>query len=223
MLNASSGANDPVKLNSALALMSKRVLQVAASLHNREVRKLADASVEILNRKLDVEAVERVKDKWFDFLSKYDDSFFNKLSAYGAKSLDDIQTAIIELDNAMMTNDSGSDICKKITPLLISMLTPSISDKLSDEISILEASLSNSPRSIESDKIQDSIKELTKKRIELDREEIVSKVLVLDEVLDSINNRIVSLMEISDSSSEKMQTIRSDLSSINLKQDSFES
>lgn len=222
-LNASSGANDPVKLNSALALMSKRVLQVAASLHNREVRKLADASVEILNRKLDVEAVERVKDKWFDFLSKYDDSFFNKLSAYGAKSLDDIQTAIIELDNAMMTNDSGSDICKKITPLLISMLTPSISDKLSDEIAILEASLSNSPRSIESDKIQDSIKELTKKRIELDREEIVSKVLVLDEVLDSINNRIVSLMEISDSSSEKMQTIRSDLSSINLKQDSFES
>jgi diguanylate cyclase (GGDEF) domain protein len=222
-LNANSGTNDPLKLTNALALMSKRVLQVTASLHNREARKLADASIEILNRKLDILAVEKVKDKWFDFLSQYDDTFFNRLCSYGAKSLDDIETAIIELDNAMMTADNASAQLSKLTPLLVSMLSPSISDKMSDEIEILAVSLKDNPSSLQNEKVQENIKELTKKRIELDREEIASKVLALDEVLDNINDRIISLMHSSNSSSEKMQYIRNDLDSINLKQDSFES
>lgn len=222
-LSASTVSNDPVKLNTALSLMSKRILQVVASLHNREARKLADASIEILNKKLDIVAIEKVKDKWFEFLSKYDDSFLNRLCSYGAKSLDDIQSAIIELDNAMMTTDNNSQIFAQLTPLLISMLTPSLSDKMSDEISILEASLKNNPRSLENSTTQENIKWLTQRRIELDREEISNKVLALNEVLDSINARVVSMMKSSNTSTEQMEHIKSDLSSINLKHDSFES
>ena len=63
---------------------------------------------------------------------------------------------------------------------------------------------------------------MTKKRIELDKAEILNKVGALDKVLDGINNQVVSLISSSSKSSSEMQFIKNDLSSINLNEDSFE-
>lgn len=220
-LNA-AGSNDSLKLVNALSLMSKRILQATAALHNKEARKLSDMSIEALNRKLDLATVEKIKDKWFEFLTSYDDSFFKRLNSYGVKSHDDIETLIIELDNSLMRSHDGAYVCQKIIPLIVSMLTPSISDQMGDEISAFELNLKSEPKSLEQDSMKNEIQRLIKKRIELDKAEVASKVSVLNEVLEGINIRVTNLMSSSAISSTKMQSIKKDLSEINLKQDSFE-
>lgn len=220
-LNA-AGSNDSLKLVNALSLMSKRILQATAALHNKEARKLSDMSIEALNRKLDVATVEKVKDKWFEFLTNYDDSFFNRLNSYGVKNYDDIQSLIIDLDNSLMRSHDSAYIFQKMIPLIVLMLTPSISDQMDSEISAFELNLKSDPKSIEQESVKTEIQKLVKKRIELDKAEISSKVSALNEVLESINIRVTNLMGSSTISSTKMQSIKRDLSEINLKQDSFE-
>ncbi|MDO5045077.1 GGDEF domain-containing protein [Campylobacter sp.] len=218
----SSASNDSSKLANALSLMSKRILQAAAILHNKEARKLSDMSIEALNRKLDLATVERVKDKWFEFLTDYDDSFFKRLNSYGVRNFDDIESIVVELDNSLMRSYDNAYICNKFIPVIISTLIPSISDQMDDEISAFELNLKSDPKSLQQESIQESIKKLTKKRIELDRAEVASKVSVLNEVLEDINKRVGNLISSSVTGSSKMQVIKNDLNLINLKEDSFE-
>ena len=218
----SSGISDSTKLMNSLSLMSKRILQAVTMLHNKEARKLAESSIEVLNRKLEVQSVELVKDKWFEFLTNYDDSFMKRLGFYGVKSFDDLQTAITELDNASMRSSDGGYVCQKIAPIIVSTLAPSISEKMTAEISNFELALKNDPKILEKETTQDGIKKLVKRRIELDRAEISSKVSVLNDVLENINVRISNMMSSSSISGAKMQDIKKDLNSINLKKDSFE-
>jgi len=102
------------------------------------------------------------------------------------------------------------------------MLEPSITDKISDDVRKINKILKSDPSLLEDGQTREKIEELTKKRIELDKAEILNKVGVLDRVLDGINNQIVSLISSSSKSSSTIQYIKGNLSSINLREDSFE-
>lgn len=219
-LNSPSLVEYP-KLVAALCAMSKKVLQAAAALHNKSARKLAEASIEALNRRTDAQTADRIKDKWFDFLTDYDDSFLKRLNDYGIKKTDDLAEMVVELDGAIRSAGSAG-ACEEFVSLLTSTLEPSITDKIIGDIDRITKNLKDEPRLLESLKFRNDIKNLTKKRIELDKAEISSKIAALDKVLEGIDGRILRLIDSSKDGSDKMGFIRRDLGLINLSKDSFE-
>ena len=214
----SPGLAEYPKLINALVVMNKKVFQAVASLHNKNAKNLAEASSEALNRRLDAQAIDRIKDKWFDFLTDYDDSFLKRLGVYGVKNFSDLRDIVSELEDVLTKEQT----CEKLVPLISDMLRPSITDKIDGEIEKVNKVLKGDPNLLEDFATRKNIEILTKKRIELDRAEISTKVGALDKVLDGINNQIASLISRSSKSSSQMQFIKNDLNSINLNEDSFE-
>lgn len=214
----SPGLAEYPKLINALVAMNKKVFQAVASLHNKNAKNLAEASSEALNRRLDAQAIDRIKDKWFDFLTDYDDSFLKRLGVYGVKNFSDLRDIVSELEDVLTKEQA----CEKLVPLVSDMLRPSITDKIDGEIEKVNKILKSDPKLLEDFSVRKNIENLTKKRIELDRAEVSTKVGSLDKVLDGINDQISSLISSSSKSSSQMQFIKNDLNSINLNEDSFE-
>ena len=214
----SPGLAEYPKLINALIAMNKKVFQAVASLHNKNAKNLAEASSEALNRRLDAQAIDRIKDKWFDFLTDYDDSFLKRLGVYGVKNFSDLKDIVAELEDVLTKEQT----CEKLVPLVSDMLRPSITDKIDGEIEKVNKILKSDPKLLEDLSVRKNIENLTKKRIELDRAEVSTKVGALDKVLDGINEQIASLISSSSKSSSQMQFIKNDLNSINLNEDSFE-
>ena len=214
----SPGLAEYPKLINALVAMNKKVFQAVASLHNKNAKNLAEASSEALNRRLDAQAIDRIKDKWFDFLTDYDDSFLKRLGVYGVKNFSDLKDIVAELED-FLTKEQAFE---KLVPLVSDMLRPSITDKIDGEIEKVNKILKSDPKLLEDFTIRKNIENLTKKRIELDRAEISTRVGALDKVLDGISGQISSLINSSSKSSSQMQFIKNDLNSINLSEDSFE-
>lgn len=214
----SPGLAEYPKLINALVAMNKKVFQAVASLHNKNAKNLAEASSEALNRRLDAQAIDRIKDKWFDFLTDYDDSFLKRLGVYGVKNFSDLKDIVAELEDVLTKEQA----CEKLVPLVSDMLRPSITDKIDGEIEKVNKILKSDPKLLEDFSVRKNIENLTKKRIELDRAEVSTKVGSLDKVLDGINEQIASLISSSSKSSSQMQFIKNDLNSINLNEDSFE-
>ena len=214
----SPGLAEYPKLINALIAMNKKVFQAVASLHNKNAKNLAEASSEALNRRLDAQAIDRIKDKWFDFLTDYDDSFLKRLGVYGVKNFSDLKDIVAELEDVLTKEQT----CEKLVPLVSDMLRPSITDKIDGEIEKVNKILKSDPKLLEDLSVRKNIENLTKKRIELDRAEVSTKVGSLDKVLDGINDQIASLISSSSKSSSQMQFIKNDLNSINLNEDSFE-
>ena len=214
----SPGLAEYPKLINALVAMNKKVFQAVASLHNKNAKNLAEASSEALNRRLDAQAIDRIKDKWFDFLTDYDDSFLKRLGVYGVKNFSDLKDIVAELEDVLTKEQA----CEKLVPLVSDMLRPSITDKIDGEIEKVNKILKSDPKLLEDFSVRKNIENLTKKRIELDRAEVSTKVGALDKVLDGINEQIASLISSSSKSSSQMQFIKNDLNSINLNEDSFE-
>ncbi|QCD52301.1 GGDEF domain-containing protein [Campylobacter sp. RM16192] len=219
----SSNINELTRLIHSLVFMSKRILQAVTVLHNKEAKKLAELSIDTLSKKLDISSIDLIRDKWFEFLTDYDDLFIRRLGFYGVKSFDDLQAAVTELDNASIRSGDTIHLCQKIVHIIVCALAPSISESMNAEIAGFELSLKNDPKLLEADETQDNIQKLIKRRIELDRAEISSKVSVLNDVLEGINTRLLNMMSSSSTSGAKMQDIKKDLNSINLKEDGFES
>lgn len=214
----SPGLAEYPKLINALVAMNKKVFQAVASLHNKNAKNLAEASSEALNRRLDAQAIDRIKDKWFDFLTDYDDNFLKRLGVYGVKNFSDLRDIVAELED-VLTKEQAYE---KLVPLVSDMLRPSITDKIDGEIEKVNKILKSDPKLLEDFSVRKNIENLTKKRIELDRAEVSTKVGSLDKVLDGINEQIASLISSSSKSSSQMQFIKNDLNSINLNEDSFE-
>ena len=193
----SPGLAEYPKLINALVAMNKKVFQAVASLHNKNAKNLAEASSEALNRRLDAQAIDRIKDKWFDFLTDYDDSFLKRLGVYGVKNFSDLKDIVAELEDVLTKEQA----CEKLVPLVSDMLRPSITDKIDGEIEKVNKILKSDPKLLEDFTIRKNIENLTKKRIELDRAEISTRVGALDKVLDGISGQISSLINSSSKSS----------------------
>jgi diguanylate cyclase (GGDEF)-like protein len=214
---------DSLKLIQSLVLMNKRILQAIGLLHNKRARELANASLERLDSTQNIQSIELVKDKWFDFINEYDDSFLRKLDGFGPVNKDDLQATVNDIYKLLSKENDNTAIYRNLAPLIIATLTPSIASSMNDDLATISYELRNSPEVLGSAAIQNDIKNFIKKRIDLDKKEIKEKISTLDKLLDEINQKIVHLIESSHSSSREAQAIKEDLSSINFSQDSFES
>jgi len=216
-----SNSEQSEQLITSLVLLSKRTLQALSLLHNKKAATLANASLDRMDMKQDLKSIETIKDKWFDFISSYDDSFLKKLDKYGKISKEDVEKMVIDITK-ILDKDDDSEIYKIVAPLIVATLTPSIASSINDELATISYELRNSPESISSTAMQEEIKHFIKKRIELDKEEVKNKISSLDKILNDINKRIFNLINTSNISGEQVRVIKKDLTDINFKEDSFE-
>jgi diguanylate cyclase (GGDEF)-like protein len=215
---------ESTKLIHSLVLMSKRVLQAISLLHNKRARSLARASLERLDVAQTYQTTELIKEKWFNFINEYDDAFLKKLDSFGRINKDDLEATIHDIYKLLSKDDSDDTaVYKNLAPLIIATLTPSIASSMNDELATISYELRNSPEVLGSAAIQNDIKQFIKKRIALDKKEVQEKITTLDKLLDEINQKIIYLLDSTQSSSAEVKNIKQDLEKINFSQDSFES
>lgn len=212
---------DATKMVNALVTLSKRVLQAISLLHDSKATNLANASLERLDFHQNLQSIELVKEKWFDFISNYDDSYLKKLDTYGHVSKDDLEAMVRDVLK-ILNKDNSTEVYAILAPLIIASLVPSIASGMNDELAKISNELRRSPEALSSQGLQREIKHLIAKRIELDKSEVQKKVSALDKILDEINKRIIDLINSSNLSHEQVKVIKADLQNINLSQDSFE-
>lgn len=217
-----SNDGESQQLITSLVTLSKRALQTISLLHNKKATTLANASLDRLDLKQNLQSVELIKDKWFEFVSSYDDSFLKGLDQYGKINKEDLEKMVADILK-LLGKDNDNEIYKMLAPLIVATLAPSIASSMNDDLATISYELRNSPESLSSQAMQKEIKYFIKKRVELDKEEVKSKISSLDKILDEINKKILTLIDTSDISQEKVKGIKQDLKDINLVQDSFES
>ena len=209
------------KIIESLVMMSRRILQATSLLHNAKARNLANASLERLELNHNLQSSELIKEKWFSFITEYDDSYLRKLDSFGTIDTSDLEKMTNDIYRILNQEDDGN-IYRTIAPLIIATLTPSIASSMNDELATISYELRNSPEVLGSSAIQADIKKFIKKRIELDKKEVSEKITALDKLLDEINKKIAQLINSSETSSKEVKNIKEDLKEINFSTDSFE-
>jgi len=212
---------DTIKMVNILSTLSKRVLQAITLLHDAKATNLANASLERLDFHQNLQSLELVKEKWFDFVSNYDDNYLRQLESYGHITKDDLETMVRDIIR-LLENDNNTEIYKSLVPLIIASLSPSIASGMNDELASLNHELRQSPDRLGTPAFQKEIKQLIVKRVDLDKAEVQKKVSTLDKILDEINKKIVELIKNSNFSHEQVKTIRANLQKIDFSHDGFE-
>ncbi len=214
--------SDSTKIINSLVVLSKRVLQATTLLHDKNARELANTSLSRLDFSQNLKSIDMIKDKWFDFVTKYDDSFLQELDVFGSVNKDDLEKMVSDLKKIIQKDDNSS-IYTKIAPLIIASLTPSIASSMNDDLAAISYELRTEPASLGTEIIQNEIKRFINKRIKIDKDEVKNKMSSLDILLDEINKKIFNLIDSSDISNKQVVSIKKDLQDINFSQDSFES
>ncbi len=190
----------------------KRVLQVVASLHNKEASLLAKKSIELINSQPTVSQLEQYRQLWVNFLTMYDDSFLERLKHYGTVDMEDLRKTIegLELSKGSSKSSNNDDLMK-ITSLLVSSFVPSIASSVNEKIAIFSDKIKSNPSILKSDTIENEIRSIISLRIALDKESVKEMVESLDGVLDKLSLRLIEMIEKSDSSTSEIQKIKTEL------------
>lgn len=211
---------DDKKLKS-LNAFARRILQAISMLHNKDAKALAEQGMQLLARRYDEKNLEEMCLKWFDFVSSYDTEFLDFLKYYGVRDFDDLRTMSAELEKFLSQKNENTEE-NALVELLNFALEPSITKELGEELSIIRSVLKQNPQSLNSKEFQDKIKTFVDRRIEEDRTEIIEKVGSLNNILQSIGERISDIAASSQSSSAKVQSIKNDLKNVNLNANSID-
>ena len=218
--NGATQVVDDKKLKS-LNAFARRILQAISMLHNKDAKALAEQGMQLLARRYDEKNLEEMCLKWFDFVSSYDTEFLDFLKYYGVRDFDDLKTMSAELEKFLsQKNESGEE--NALVELLNFALEPSITKELGEELSTIRNVLKQNPQSLNSKEFQEKIKTFVDRRIEEDRTEIIEKVGSLNNILQSIGERISDIAASSKSSSAKVQSIKNDLKNVNLNANSID-
>ena len=203
-------AGDTNKQNLVMITLVKRLLQTITFLHDKEATKLANISLDRIEYLADLNSFEIIKDKWFDFMTSYDDSYLEKLKvncSITSTNLEDIVEDVLEC----LKKSDDVEFLKNIVELLIGALTPSIANGVDDELAALSYDLKANPTLLQSTEILEKVKTLIKKRVRLDKEEVKSRVKSLNEILDNLSSKLIPMMEQSSVREEKIAKIKEEL------------
>jgi diguanylate cyclase (GGDEF)-like protein len=112
-----------------------------------------------------------------------------------------------------MNKSSNISLLESIVNLFVASLNPSIASSVDDELASFSYDLKSSPQTITNLQTQEKLKTLIKKRIKLDRAELQDKTDSLNNILDELSNKILTLMEQSSVSKDKISDIKEELKS----------
>lgn len=219
--SATKSNEDDVKTNQSLNAFARRILQAVSILHNKDAKALAEQGMQLLAKKYDPQTLDTMRERWFDFVSSYNDEYLDFLKYYGVKSFDDLQEMSKELENFLTVKNENSGIAA-ITELFIKMLEPSITTELGDKLDELTGIIKKNPLGLSEQDLQDKISSFVDLRIEKDRVEIKEKVGSLNVVLGTIGDKISDIAASSKTSSLKMQDIQNNLKDVTLNRTGIE-
>lgn len=199
-----------VDITKVFILLTKRILQSISLLHNKEARNLANISLETIDKRVSVENLEIIKDKWFDFLSNYDDSYLKHLEMYGVKQSDDLQKIINTILNSKISEQEDPELAS-LADLMIAALVPSIASSMNDELAAICEEIKAKPELLQSKAMQGDIKKIILKRVELDKGEFAQKIAILDDILNGINDKILYFISIFKKNQADVRNIKNDI------------
>jgi len=207
-----------------LSVLIKRLLQAITLLHDKEASELAKVSMDRISYTVDTESIRIIKDKWFDFITSYDDSFLNRLDPYCKVDKEDLKLMVNEITKCFESecDERTKEAFAKLAPVLIAALSPSIAPEVDDELAVISYELQNSPESLATEAFLEDLKKMVKRRKELDKAKVKEKVSVLNSLLEDISFKIIDLVEKSNLSNEKIKKIRNDIKNTNFQEGSLE-
>lgn len=181
---------DITKISLAQTMLLKRILHAINLMHNTKAKELASSSSSMLDGTISVESLNLIRDRWFEFVSHFDDNYLKRLQKYGIKQSDDIEVIISKIekykDNSKAQDLEYASICE----LIIAALVPSIAPSADDDIARVSEHLRQNPALLSSPAMEEDIKKCILKRVRLDQNEIKHKISILDEILNNLNTQI---------------------------------
>ena len=196
---------DITKINLAQTMLLKRILHAISLMHNTKAKDLANSSISMLDGVMSVENLNLIRDRWFEFVSHFDDKYLKRLfvyligspyynitqlEKYGIKQSDDIETIVAKIEKFKDNFKEQDSQYSKICELIIAALVPSIAPSADDDIAIISEHLRQDPALLSSPAMEDDIKRCILKRVRLDQNEIKHRISILDGILNDLNIEI---------------------------------
>ena len=203
-------AGNTNKQNLVLITLVKRLLQTITFLHDKEATRLANISLDRIEYLADLNSFEIIKDKWFDFMTSYDDSYLEKLKIHCNITSTDLEDIVDEVIKCIKRS-SDEGFLRNVANLLLGALSPSIANGVDDELAALSYDLKKDPSLLNSVEFMQKIKSLIKKRVKLDKEEVDSRIKSLNDILNNLSSKLIPMMEKSSVREEKIQEIKKEL------------
>ncbi len=205
---------DGAKMTQSLIILSKRLLQSITLLHDAKATQLANASLERLDFHQNLTSIELMKEKWFDFITQYDDSYLRQLEPYGITHKEDLE-GLVKAFLKFLSRDTTKEIYAAIAPLFITSLEPSITTELNDELHKFAYELHHYPEALDTKTTQKELREFILKRIQYDKNEVTNDVQALNKLLEQTHEKITHLVYNTHFSHEQIQGIHADLEAVN--------
>lgn len=193
--------------------LTKRILQVASVLHNKEVANLVHNTLEIIESAAQPSQLESLRQAWSNFLVTYDDAFLQELKPYGAVDTSDLKKTIEGLKLLKREDECSVEELSRLSRMLIASFVPSIAPSVNEEIASVSEKLRKNPTILEDDTIENEIKSIISLRIALDNKKVKEMVGSIDGVLDRLSLRLIDMIESSDNSNAEVQKIKKELES----------
>ncbi|MEA1955279.1 MAG: GGDEF domain-containing protein [Campylobacterota bacterium] len=197
------------------SILIKRILYAVEMLHNKQATALATQSIKLLSEEPTALELDQFKQLWMNFTESYDDTFLEKLKLFGDIDRTDLKTTIekLKISKASLENSIEFTNPKEIASLLVSSLVPSISSTVNEKILLLSKKIKQDPNILNNENIDKEIKKAISLRIALDKESVKEMISSLDGVLDKLSNRLIEMIESSDSSNIEIKSIKKELES----------
>lgn len=200
----------------AQTILMKRMLQVIEVLHNKEASDLAAKSIDLLSSAPNPSQLDQYRQSWVNFITTYDDTFLQKLASFGDIDKTNLKGSIerLQFDSSAPVSSSSVNL-KKISSLLVSSLVPSIASSVNEEIASISNKIKTNPELLDSMSTAQEVKAAISLRIALDKDSVKEMVESIDGVLDKLSLRLIDMIEKSDSSTNEIQKIKSELKKYN--------
>lgn len=203
------------ELIQSMLILIKRMAQVAEGMHDKDLAQIAKHTAENIEKAYEASSVDRLKEQWIDFLTTYDDSHLDRLSALGEVNKEDLRLSI---NNLVDNYASGHDmhIPDIIGKLMIASLVPSIAPGMDDEIAAISHEIRDDINVLDTQAMHDDIRYAIKKRVELDKAALKDTVYQLDEIADAVSKRLISIIEQSEAKKEELGKIKDELENLDM-------
>ena len=199
------------KILESQVLLTKRILQVAAILHNKEIAALSQKSIDLIESAAQPEQLEGLRQQWVNFITTYDDTFLEQLKPYGVVDSADLRKTIESMESSAGTHSTTTADLQRLAKLLVASFVPSIASSVNDEIASVSDKLRHNPDILESAGIENEIRGIISLRIALDNKTVKEMVGSIDGVLDKLSLRLIDMIESSDNSNIEVQKIKKEL------------
>lgn len=201
----------------------KHLLQMIARFPDQQARELANASLERIEHLCDLNSFEIITQKWEALIASPETDYLPRLQKLAQSRSGDFMQLIEKIEQIVERQDrKEGDSLAGMAEVIVSALTPSLTDKLDDEIGTLSYTLGNTPQLLYQEEIRAEIKALVERRIKIDKREVKERILTIDEILSEVSVKIVNLMHNSNISNEKVKEVKSQLHAIDREGGDFE-